>query len=109
MTKHEDTTQRAAFVAPFERELGAGAGETKRGAMHALRRLARALGWSTSYHVAATYNRDSHIGFSVISMTVSVRPWLHADNYSELVAYVKTQAERPVGTPSITSITKLGA
>jgi len=89
--------------------LGAGAEAKKRGARHALRRLAYAIGWSTSYHVAATYNRDSHIGFSVISMTVSVRPWLHADNYSELMAYVKKQAEQPVGTPSITSVTKLGA
>lgn len=89
--------------------LGAGAGAKRQGARRALRRLAHALGWSTSYHVAATYNRDSHVGFSVISMTVSVRPWLHADNYSELVDYVKTQADRIVGTPSITSITKLGA
>lgn len=89
--------------------LGAGAEAKKRGARRALRRLAYALGWSTTYHVAATYNRDSHIGFSVMSMTVSVRPWLHADNYSELVAYLKANAAQCVGTPNITSLTKLGA
>jgi hypothetical protein len=89
--------------------LGAGAEAKKRGVRHALRRMACALGWSTSYHVAATYNRDSHVGFSVVSMTVSVRPWLHADNYRDLVAYVQSQAVRPMGPPNITSVTKLGA
>lgn len=74
-----------------------------------LRSVARRLGWKTSYHVAATYNRDSHIGFSVISLTVDMLPWLHTDNYKELVDYVETQADRIVGKPTITSITRLGA
>lgn len=89
--------------------LGAGSGAKKRGARHLLRRAAHALGWSTNYHVAATYNRDSHMGFCVVSMTVTVRPWLHSGNYRDLVAYVQSQAIQPVGPPNITSVTKLGA
>jgi hypothetical protein len=73
-----------------------------------LRRVAHRLGWATSYHVAATYNSDIH-GFSVISLTVDVRPWLHTDNYKELVDYVESRTERIAGRPTITSITKLGA
>lgn len=74
-----------------------------------IRRLAAKAGYSTSYHVAATYNRDSHMGYSVLSMTVSVKPWIHRDNYAEVVAYVKTQATGCIGEPNITSLTKLGA
>ena len=74
-----------------------------------IRAIAEWLGMSTSYHVAATYNRDSHTGFSVISLTVDVKPWIHADNYREVVDYVGSKAERIVGSPTITSITKLGS
>jgi hypothetical protein len=73
-----------------------------------LRRVAHWLGITTSYHVAATYQQDSHVGFSVLAITVTMRPWLHADNYNELVEFIKNQATRPASTPSITSITKLG-
>ena len=41
-------------------------------------------------------------------MTVTMRPWLHIDNYMELVNYIKSEATRPASTPSITSVTKLG-
>lgn len=58
--------------------------------------------------MSATYQQDSHVGFSVISMTVTMRPWLHIDNYMELVNYIKSEATRPASTPSITSVTKLG-
>jgi hypothetical protein len=74
-----------------------------------IRWLAAKAGYSTSYHVAATYNRDSHVVYSILSMTVSVRPWIHRDNYADLVAYVKTQATGCVGEPNITGLTKLGA
>lgn len=74
-----------------------------------LRWLGRKCGVSTWYHVAAIYQQDSHIGSSVMSLTCRVTPWLHEDNYRELVNYVKSQAERPTTTPSITSITRLGA
>lgn len=74
-----------------------------------IRRLAAKAGCLTSYHVAATYNRDSHIGYSIVSMTVDVKPWIHRDNYADVVAYVKTQATGCVGQPNITSLMKLGA
>jgi hypothetical protein len=74
-----------------------------------LRRLASLIGWRTSYHVAATYQQDSHVGWSVLSMTCEVTPWLHADNYAELMDYVKAKATRPASMPTITSITRLGA
>ncbi len=74
-----------------------------------LRTVAYWLGVSTAYHVAASYKQDSHIGMSVISMTVRIRPWLHDDNYRELMDYIKSQAVRAAEMPSITSITKLGA
>lgn len=74
-----------------------------------LRTVAHWLGFSTGYHVAAIYKQDSHMSTSVISMTVTIRPWLHADNYRDLMDYVKSQAVRPAEMPSITSITKLGA
>lgn len=74
-----------------------------------LRRLALRLGWNTDYHVAATYTRESHTGFSTISMTVKMRPWLHCDNYGALVDFVHSQCEGQASMPSIISITKLGA
>ena len=73
-----------------------------------LRRIAQMLGWSADYHVAATYTRDSHMGFSTISLTVKMLPWLHRDNYRELVEYVHSECEKPAAIPTITSITKLG-
>lgn len=74
-----------------------------------LRKLAHLLGWSTDYHVAATYNRDSHIGSITLSMTVKMLPWLHRDNYRDLAEYIHSQCEARASMPTITSITKLGA
>jgi hypothetical protein len=74
-----------------------------------LRRVAHWFGWSTDYHVAATYTIDSHIGFRTISLTVKIRPWLHRDNYLELVDYIHSECEKRATRPTITSITKLGA
>ena len=73
-----------------------------------IRKVAYMLGFVTEYHVAAIYNRDSHFGFSIISLQLSIRPWLHKDNYQELVDYVNEKATNPSSTPSITSITRLG-
>lgn len=73
-----------------------------------IRRLAALIGYTTSYHVSATYSRDSHVGFSSLSMTVNVCPWIHRDNYTDVVAYVKKQATGCVGDPVISSITNLG-
>ena len=106
-TSADDATRRDG--SRLSEGLGAGAGAEKRGWRHLLRRAAYALGWATDYHVAATYNRDSYVGISVISMTVSVRPWLHSDNYRDLVEHVHSHAVRPAGPPTITSVTKLGA
>lgn len=37
-----------------------------------------------------------------------MRPWIHVDNYAELMDFIKREATRPASAPSITSITKLG-
>ena len=74
----------------------------------AIRQIAYWLNWSTSYHVAAQYTRDSHVGFSVISLTVQMRPWLHRENYDALMNYVHSECVKPSSMPSITSVTKLG-
>jgi len=73
-----------------------------------IRRIARRIGVKTSYHIAAMYMRDSHVSGSQLSMTCTMKPWLHADNYRELVDFVKSQAPGAVSDPSITSITRLG-
>lgn len=78
------------------------------GMRRVIRKLAHKLGWTTSYHVYATYTRDSHIGFTALSMTCSIRPWLHRDNYRELMDLVSVESPQASSTPSITSITKLG-
>lgn len=73
-----------------------------------VRRFALWFGVNTDYHVSATYNQDSHVGWSIVSLQLTIRPWLHRDNYRELVDAVNKEATRPSSTPSITSITKLG-
>lgn len=73
-----------------------------------LRWLGKKLGFSTWYHVAATYQQDSHMNTSVMSLTVRVAPWIHEDNYREVLEWVQTQATRPAAMPCITSITRLG-
>ena len=72
-----------------------------------LRWIGRKCGLGTWYHVAATYPLPS--GYATMSLTCSVRPWLHADNYPELVAYVATQAGADGVKPNIVSLTRLGA
>jgi hypothetical protein len=47
-------------------------------------------------------------GSATMSCTLSVRPWLHSDNFSELVDFMKTQASYKNETPAIVSITRLG-
>lgn len=41
-------------------------------------------------------------------MTCVVKPWLHADNYRELIDYVAGKCPEAKSTPCITSITRLG-
>lgn len=74
-----------------------------------MRWLAHKVGYSTSYHVAASFQQEGHLGTSIISMTIVVRPWAHVDNYREIVDYVASKATGCVKTPSITSLTKLGS
>lgn len=73
-----------------------------------IRKIAHFIGWSTTYHVSATYQQDSHMSTSILSMTVNIKPWLHQDNYIELVDYIKGECTRTVTKPVITSITKIG-
>lgn len=72
-----------------------------------LRWIGRHCGITTWYHIAATYPLPN--GSATMSLTCAMRPWLHSDNYSDLVAYVKTQADSKTTTPNIVSITRLGA
>ena len=71
-----------------------------------IRIVAKRVGVETSYHVAAEFGiADGH---ATISMTVTMTPWIHVDNYKDLVNYVHTKATRAKATPTITSITRLG-
>ncbi len=75
-----------------------------------IRKIAKLAGMATDYHVAAMYWQDSHMSSTTMSMTVTLRPWLHSDNYMELIDFLHKQATRPTADmPVITSITKLGA
>lgn len=74
----------------------------------AIRKFARWIGWSTTYHVAGTYTMEAHTGWSTISLVLTVRPWINEETYREVVEYVKSKAINPTTTPTITSITKLG-
>lgn len=73
-----------------------------------LRWLGRVFGVATWYQVSATYRQDSHTGTSIVSLTCRVTPWLHNDNYNDLLRYVESQATRPASMPVITNISKLG-
>ena len=73
-----------------------------------LRWIGRKLGMTTWYHIAATYPLGGG-GYATLSCTCGIAPWLHHENYQDLVAYVKTQADNKAATPNIVSITRLGA
>lgn len=73
-----------------------------------IRRAARKLGVTTWYHVSAIYQQDSHTNITTVSLLCKMRPWLHDENYAEVVKYVESQAVRPTSPPVITSIAKLG-
>lgn len=77
------------------------------GVRKVLRAIARDMGVSTSYHVAARYHTTG-MHQADMSMTCRIIPWLHSDNYKDLVAYIASQATNSTETPCITSITKLG-
>ena len=70
----------------------------------AARQIAKSIGIATNYHVAwvVTIPAGSAIG----SMTVTMRPWLHIDNYHDLVEYIRDE-QKSETRPTITSITKL--
>ena len=72
----------------------------------ALRWIASACGVRTTYHVASFYC----IPFSntVASGTYTMSPWLHRDNYLDLVQAVHRDHPDAKTPPTITSITKLG-
>lgn len=74
-----------------------------------IRWLAKKAGVTTSYHVAAVYQQDSHVSTTTVSMTVTMRPWLHVDSYRDLVEFVRKESPRAATIPTITSITRLGA
>jgi hypothetical protein len=71
-----------------------------------LRWMGSKLGMVTWYHISATYPLPN--GHATMSLTCSVRPWLHVENYPELVAYVATQAHVAGAKPNIICITRLG-
>jgi hypothetical protein len=76
-----------------------------------IRNIATKLGVKTCYHFSATYATDSHTGFSISAGTSVVPPWLHSDNYEELVSQIRGDLENKgvkVTQIRLTSITKLG-
>lgn len=74
-----------------------------------IRSIAKAIGIKTNYHVACLYSRDSHVSTITMSSTVTVKPWLHPDNYIEIVKCLHEEAIRPTKEmPIIVSITKIG-
>ena len=70
----------------------------------AARQIAKTIGIAKNYHVAwvVTIPAGSAIG----SMTVTMRPWLHIDNYHDLVEHILGE-QKSEARPTITSITKL--
>jgi hypothetical protein len=77
--------------------------------MSIVRLIAEKIGVKTAYHVAALYKSAKHQpGWSATSMPLTISPWLHEDNYMELVEYVKARCDDPIGRPVITSVTKIG-
>jgi hypothetical protein len=76
-----------------------------------IRNIAKMLGVKTYYHFSATYDRDSHTGFSISGGTLGVSPWLHLDNYEKMVSEIRVDLENKgvkVNQIRLTSITKLG-
>lgn len=69
-----------------------------------IRNVAKALGVSTDYHVAGTWSGGT------IDMTVTIKPWLHADNFKELRDFVADELKhQALGVkPNIVNITRLG-
>lgn len=96
-------TDRELLPCPF---CGAAAAMAEGGMRKLIRTVAKRLGVKTGYHVSAEFKiADGH---ATISMTVTVTPWIHVDNYKDLVDYVHTKATGAEATPTITSITRLG-
>jgi hypothetical protein len=74
-----------------------------------IRILAKTLGFKRSYQVAATYVKSGQTnGWSTVSLIVTMRPWLHVDNYKDLVQYVEESSDSPSYTPVIINISRLG-
>jgi hypothetical protein len=76
-----------------------------------IRNIAKKLGVKTYYHFSATYARDSHTGFSISAGILGVRPWLHLDNYEEMVSEIRSDLENQgvkLTQIRLTNITKLG-
>lgn len=73
-----------------------------------IRKIFASMGRSETYHVSASYIPKGNSGLAITSMTVKVTPWLHEDNYCQLIEFVKTKCNDVDGSPTITSITKLG-
>lgn len=77
--------------------------------MPILRKLAYALGWRTTYHVSAVYrSQKSPGGWSIVSTTIRVRPWVNSDNWTDVVEYMASVAESPISHPNIISLDKIG-
>jgi len=64
--------------------------------------IAGKCGMETDYHIYAIN------GTSYISFTCTVSPWLHEENYSDLIEYAGNLVENKKGRVAIASITKLG-
>lgn len=75
---------------------------------HLIRKIAAFLGIRTTYHVAAMYTHKILKSSCNGAMTVTVTPWIHVNNYSDIVIFVQSSFDGCEDKPTITSITKLG-
>lgn len=70
-------------------------------------RLAKRLGWVTWYHI--TYQHPVPNGLATGDCCISVRPWIRRGESLEEVRKFITELAGSEVTPSITSITRIGA
>ncbi len=72
-----------------------------------IRFVCEKLGFSTSYIVSATWTRSDG-SFSTLTYTCTIYPWLHVDNYQQLLEHTQKESKQNKVMPNIIEVTKLG-
>lgn len=71
-----------------------------------IRDIAKIIGIKTVYHISAIAQTDK--GQITISLNLAVSPWMHADNFSDVMFRVSQTMPNTQTQACITSITRLG-